>query len=188
VSLHADATRLLDAWRPPDAEQAELRATYLRHLAAHAEGLWRSCVPDHITTSALILSADHRRALLTLHRAVRLWLQTGGHCEADDTTLVDAALREGREESGIEQLRIDPVPIRLARAEAICDPDRPTVHLDVQFVAVAPPDVEARRSDESLDLAWFEVDALPADTDDVVRALVRDSVARATGRVRAGRA
>jgi 8-oxo-dGTP pyrophosphatase MutT (NUDIX family) len=178
VTLHADTTRLLDGWRPPDAEQVDLRSAYLRHLATHADGMWRSCVPDHLTTSVLILSADHRRVLLTLHWAVRLWLQTGGHCEPDDATLVGAALREGREESGIDKLRIDPVPVRLARGAAGCDPEGPTVHLDVQFLAVAPPDADPRRSAESLDLAWFDVDALPAETDDMVRALVRDGTRR----------
>jgi 8-oxo-dGTP pyrophosphatase MutT (NUDIX family) len=178
VTLHADATRLLDGWRPPDAEQADLRSAYLRHLAAHADGMWRSCVPEHLTTGVLIMSADRRRVLLTLHWAIRLWLQTGGHCEPGDATIAGAALREGQEESGIDGLRLDPVPVRLARHPAGCHPDGPTVHLDVQFVAVAPPDARERRSAESLDLDWFAVDALPADTDDQVRALVRDGTRR----------
>ena len=40
--------------------------------------------------------------LLTLHPRVGQWLQLGGHCEPDDATIADAAAREGREESGIE--------------------------------------------------------------------------------------
>jgi 8-oxo-dGTP pyrophosphatase MutT (NUDIX family) len=178
VSLHADATRLLHRWRPPDAEQAELRTDCLRHLATHDDALARSCVPEHLTTAALILSSDRRRVLLTLHRRARLWLQTGGHCEATDTTLAAAALREAREESGIDDLGLDPTPIRLARHPAFCRSDGVARHLDVQFVATAPPDAEPRRGAESLDLAWFDVDALPAETDDAVRALVRDGVGR----------
>ena len=44
--------------------------------------------------------------LLTLHRKGGFWAQFGGHCEPSDTTLADAALREAREESGIEELRL----------------------------------------------------------------------------------
>jgi 8-oxo-dGTP pyrophosphatase MutT (NUDIX family) len=177
-TLHADATRLLTAWQPPDAEQARLRADYLRHLEDHADALSRSCTPAHVTTGLLIMSADLNRVLLTLHRRVRRWLQTGGHCEAADMCLVGAALREGREESGVDDLRIDSNPVRLARHRAPCDPDGRTAHLDVEFVAVAPDGAVPRRSAESLDLEWFDVTALPDTTDDQVRALVRASRAR----------
>lgn len=178
AGLHDDATRLLTMWEPPDADQSRLRSDFLRHLADRADAMSRSCVPAHLTTGLLIMSADHRRVLLTLHRRVRLWLQTGGHCEPDDATVAAAALREGREESGIDDLRIDAVPVRLARHPAPCRPDGQTVHLDVQFVAVAPPEAVARPSSESLDLAWFDVTELPADTDDQLRELVRAGRAR----------
>ena len=179
-TLHAEATRLLTAWEPPDAEQARLRDDYLRHLADHADALSRSCTPAHLTTGLLIMSADLDKVLLTLHRRVRRWLQTGGHCESADPSLVEAALREGREESGIDDLRIDPSPVRLARHSAPCDPDGQTLHLDVEFIAVAPDGAVTRRSVESLDLAWFDVTALPDNTDDQVRALVRAGRARRT--------
>jgi 8-oxo-dGTP pyrophosphatase MutT (NUDIX family) len=178
VSLHADATRLLDRWQPPDTEQAELRAAYLRHLATYDDALSRSCVPEHLTAAALILSHDRRRVLLTLHRRAGLWLQTGGHCESDDQTLAGAARREAREESGIDDLEVDPRPVRLARHPAFCATDGVARHLDVQFVAIASPDAAPRRSAESVDLAWFAVERLPVETDDQVRALVRDCVRR----------
>jgi 8-oxo-dGTP pyrophosphatase MutT (NUDIX family) len=176
--MHANATRLLTAWQPPNAEQARLRDDFLGHLADHRDALSRSCTPAHLTTGLLIMSAGLDQVLLTLHRRVRRWLQTGGHCESDDSSLAGAALREGREESGIDDLRIDPVPVRLARHPASCDPDGRTDHLDVEFVAVAPAGSVLRRSAESLDLAWFDVSALPDNTDDQVRALVRASRAR----------
>ena len=178
MSLHADATRLLTAWQPPDAEQGRLRSDFVQHLADHGDALWRSCDPGHLTTGLLIMSADLRQVLLTLHHRVGLWLQTGGHCETADATLIDAALREGCEESGIDDLAIDPRPVRLARHPATCRPDGETDHLDVQFVAVAPADAVARRSAESLDLAWFDATRLPDQTDDQVRALVRAGRAR----------
>ena len=81
--------------------------------------------------------------MLTLHPIVGRWLQTGGHCESHDATLADAALREAREETGIQDLALDPVPVLLSRHEVPCGPLRPSHHLDVQFVAVAPAD--ARR-------------------------------------------
>jgi 8-oxo-dGTP pyrophosphatase MutT (NUDIX family) len=181
VSLHADATDVLTRWRPPDETQAALREHYLRHLDAHHDGVWRQCRPDHVTASALLLSADRGRVLLTLHGKLRRWLQLGGHCEPEDTTLADAARREAVEESGIADLVVDDVPLLLSHHEVPCGPVRPAHHLDVQYLAAVPDDAVPVRSTESADLRWFPVHALPADTDDSVRALVRHALLR-TGR------
>lgn len=139
----------------------------------------RDCRPDHLTSSVLIFSSDHAQVLLTLHKRAGIWLQTGGHCEPGDLTLAGTALREGQEESGIHQLWIDAVPVWLSRHEVpFCGPIRPAHHLDVQFVAVAPPGAQPVISDESDDLAWFAVDDLPDQTDASVRELTVAGVRR----------
>lgn len=177
MTLHDDARNVLSAWAPPDDTQANLRRSYLEHLDDHADAMWRHCHPDHLTASVLIFSSDHSQVLLTLHKVMRRWLQTGGHCEIDDLALAEAALREGREESGIGSLSIDPTPVWLSHHAVpncggpVCGPIRPSHHLDVQFIAVAPPGAKHVISDESDDLRWFGVDGLPADSDDSVRLL-----------------
>jgi len=42
--------------------------------------------------------------LLGLHAKAKLWLQMGGHIDADDAGIAGAALRESVEESGIPDL------------------------------------------------------------------------------------
>ena len=173
MTLRDDARSVLSGWSAPDDEQDRLRQLYVAHTETYADAMSRECHPDHLTASAIIFSADHERVLLTLHRIIKRWLQTGGHCESYDVTLAEAALREGREESGIRNLVIDPVPVLLSRHEVpSCGPIRPSHHLDVQYVAVAPADAQHVISDESDDLAWFDVGGLPAETDDSVRELI----------------
>lgn len=180
--LHDDAVARLTHWVAPSADQEELRTLYLQHLATHPDAPYRACRPDHLTTSLLVVSADHERVLLTLHPKAGMWLQTGGHCEAGDATLVAAAAREGLEESGIAGLRVDPVPVLLSRhAVPFCGPVQPAHHLDVQFVAAAPVDAQATASDESDDLRWFAVDDLPDLTDDDLRRLVSAGTRRLRG-------
>lgn len=167
ATLHDDALATLRAWTGPTPEQERLRARYVAHLEAHDDGVFRGSVPDHLTASTVVLSHDGARVLLTLHAKARRWFQLGGHLEAGDRTLADAAAREAREESGIAGLVLDPVPVHLdEHVVPFCrpgtgDPARPVHHLDVRFVAVAAPDDEPAVSDESLDLRWWAADALP---------------------------
>ncbi|MFJ5232664.1 NUDIX hydrolase [Kitasatospora sp. NPDC088391] len=179
TALHADTVRTLTDWTPAGDGQEGLRQDYLTHLAAHPEGVWRACVPAHITASALVVDPAGERVLLTLHPKVGLWLQMGGHCEPGDGTLAAAALREAVEESGVAGLELLAVdgrvaPVKLDRHQVRClGRDRPeNTHLDVQYVAVAPAGARELISEESLDLRWFGWDELPADTDRSVRDLV----------------
>ncbi len=183
MALHADARAVLGAWTAPDAGQEELRRSYLDHLDAHPDAMWRTCLPGHLTASSAIISADGSRVALVLHRIHRMWLQTGGHCEAVDTTLGGAALREATEESGVSGLALLPEPVRLDRHAVPCGGG--SFHLDVQYAVLAPSGAEpVMDPDESADLGWFPVDALPEPTDDVTRSLVR----AASGAVAAHRA
>lgn len=181
-ALHDDAVAVLTRWGAPDAVQENLRQAYLAHLHDHADAMWRACRVGHLTSSALIVDPAAEQVLLTLHPTVGRWLQTGGHCEPDDASLLAAAEREAREEGGIEDLMMLEAPIRLDRHGVQCRGDDGTRtrldHLDVQWCAVAPAGAVPVRSAESLDLRWWPWDALPEGTDDSVRALVAASRAR----------
>jgi len=160
--LHADAQRVLNGWVAPDDDQERLRTAYLEHLREHPDAMWRTCVPAHLTASVLVLDPTGERVLLDLHGKGGFWVQFGGHCEAGDRTLAGAALREGAGESGVKGLTLlgdGPVDLdrhALSSAFGSCEE-----HLDVRYAAVAPPSAEPVTSDESHDVAWFPVDALP---------------------------
>jgi 8-oxo-dGTP pyrophosphatase MutT (NUDIX family) len=167
VSLRLDAASTLDKWRPQTAAQESLRQAFLGFLAAREDSCARFCEAGHLTASAVLLDADRRHVLLTLHPRVGRWLQLGGHCEPEDTSLAQAALREAREESGIEELRIDPEPVHLDVHPITCSLGVPTRHFDVRFTVQAPPGARPVRSEESDDLRWWPVAALPAGSADI---------------------
>lgn len=177
TALHRDAVRVLGEWAAPDEPQEKSRIEFLEHLAVHTDGMWRECVPGHLTASTAVLDPSGTKVLLTLHRKLKMWLQLGGHCEPGDLTLAGAALREATEESGIEGLVQLPEPVSIDRHLVPCHPGG-SFHYDVQYTAIAPHGAQERISDESDALAWFPIDALPAQTDDALRRLVARSVQR----------
>lgn len=162
MGLRVDALRTLEDWQAPDPDQERLRRRFTRHLHDHEDALERGCFPAHLTASTLVLSADRRHVLLTLHAKAKAWFQLGGHCEPADDTLAGAAAREAAEESGLTGLRLDPRPVHLdAHDVSFCHPAGTVAHLDVRFVATAPTADAHVLSEESLALRWWPVDDLP---------------------------
>jgi len=164
LRLHADATRLLGTWAPPSPEQDRRREAFLDHLAAHPDAMARQGPPAHFTASCLVLDQGLQRVLLTLHRKANAWFQFGGHYEPADAGVHAAATREAREESGIAGLVVHPALVELDRHELTGSFGRCLEHLDLRFVAVVGDDARHEVSEESLDVAWWPVDGLPADS------------------------
>ncbi|MBF9195667.1 NUDIX hydrolase [Microvirga sp. BT290] len=95
--------RHANAFDGPEEGHALLREQIANGDDIHS----RRTFPGHVTTSAFILDATGKRILLIHHRSLDRWLQPGGHYEAPED-LAASALREAREETGMEGLVIDP--------------------------------------------------------------------------------
>lgn len=164
----------LDGWTAPDEEQEQLRRTFLARLDEGPQALRREGRPSHLTASAVVLDASRTSVLLVLHAKTGLWLQPGGHLEDGDTSFAAAALREAVEETGVDDLElVDDRPVHLERHPAPCGAQS---HLDVRFAVRARDGALATVSDESLDVAWFPLDALPVQPGVELAALVRAAV------------
>jgi 8-oxo-dGTP pyrophosphatase MutT (NUDIX family) len=115
----------------------------------------------HITASVWIVNPARNRVLLTHHAKLHVWVQLGGHTDEGEDW-AQAALREGREESGLTGLRlVSPqlfdldthgIPFRAAKDGV---PDTPAhEHYDLRFLAQADDRVPLIVSEESHALAW----------------------------------
>ena len=179
MTLYEDVDSVLAEFDHADQVQRALARRYREFVSSNENTIWRTSRAGHITASALVVDAAQGRVLLTLHPKVGRWLQLGGHLESDDSTLLEAALREVREESGIDRGSIRRRPLRLDMHDVPCGRDAhgnplASVHWDVQFLVAVPSAVDVVISDESDDLAWFSRDELP-DIDASVAALVCDA-------------
>lgn len=144
-----------------DGALAEIVSRYLAEIAGPNEHLsllrWqmaqnhrldqRTTYPGHLTTSAVILSPDHRQTLLIDHVTIGRWLQPGGHYEPVAQFHL-SALREAVEETGISGIALHPwhqggdlpfvidshdVPGKKSRNEP------PHIHHDLQYLFIADP-------------------------------------------------
>jgi len=171
MTLHDQVSSTLRDWEAPDLGQRALREAFLGFLAARPDATLRSCEPGHITASAMVLTADRREVLLTLHPRIGRWVQLGGHCEPGDETIAEAALREATEESGIDGLLIDPFPVHLDVHGLTCSLGVPTRHFDIRFRVIAPQGAVPAMSAESEDLRFWPVDGLPPGSEELTPAL-----------------
>lgn len=161
-------------------EEALVTGQFLGLLGEAGAGFERSRLSGHFTGSAWLVDRSGCRVLLTHHRKLQRWLQLGGHADGD-RDLARVALREAEEESGLRELTVEPSPFDLDRHWI---PERGDVsghwHYDVRYVVRAARHEDFVVGDESLDLAWRQIDALVDDpgADESMRRMARKWLAR----------
>ena len=96
--------------------------------------------PGHFTASSFILSPDGSALLLIFHEKLRRWLQPGGHVEPSDASVLEAALREAREEVGLDGPELNgPGLLDVDVHEIPARKNAPAHrHFDVRFLFRAP--------------------------------------------------
>jgi 8-oxo-dGTP pyrophosphatase MutT (NUDIX family) len=150
----------IDAYAIGHADERETVALFRAFMRDHADAAQRELTIGHLTGAAWLVSADGRRVLLTHHRKLQRWLQLGGHADGD-ADLVAVALREAEEESGLRDLAIEREIFDLDRHWI---PDHGAVpghwHYDLRYVVRCCGDEQFAVSEESLALAWRDIDTM----------------------------
>ena len=163
--------RTLAGHRAADAEEAADLARIAAFVARHPDPFDRRIVEGHLTGSAIIVDAAGDRVLMLHHLKLDRWLQPGGHGDPGETSGEQVALREAKEETGIERLSLHPAAPRPLDVDVHDIPargDEPAhEHLDLRYLVVAPEGAKvAPALAEMRDLRWFrweELDALGPD-------------------------
>lgn len=138
-------------------EQSQTADTMREFITRTPDCFDRSHKAGHITGSAWLINPGGDKVLLTLHRKLQRWMQTGGHADGDPEPL-RVALREATEESGIEGIRplyreIFDIDIhRIPGNKTKNEPEH--LHYDIRYLLQAPHE-DFSISDESDALAWW---------------------------------
>lgn len=151
-------------------EEEAILADFKDFLEAEPECFERSLTRGHVTGSALVVSPDLKKVLLTLHAKLGKWLQLGGHADGHPYPH-EVARREAEEESGVTIIRFlgavsgvhrpdegagAPMPFDFDRHLIPARPkEAEHYHYDVRYLIVADPDEALAITAESKDLRWF---------------------------------
>ncbi len=153
---------------PADAFEAQHIDSTLNFVRHNTDSFWRrSNQAGHLTASIFVLDNTAKAALLLHHAALDKWLQPGGHIDETDPTLAAAALRELREETGLDLERvatptlfdIDAHPIPARDKSGTHEPAH--VHYDLRFLTRAT-DSQVALSEEALGFRWVSLEELAA--------------------------
>ena len=135
----SDVAVLLRTFVAGDEREEADRCAMLRLAEELEQPLSRMEARAHFTASAFVVDEPIERTCLVAHAKLGRLLQPGGHVESADTCLEDAALREAREETGLE-LAFHPKaprPFDLDIHAIPPTPDEPAhFHLDVRYLVV----------------------------------------------------
>ena len=162
----------LEVYRPWNEQEARDVEELLRRLRSGEELYTRDNASAHLTASAWVVSPDRRQVLLAYHNLYRSWAWLGGHADGE-RDLLNVALREVREESGLSDVR--PVTDALYSVEILTVDGHEKrgkyisshLHLNVTYLLEAAPSSPVRcKPDENSRVGWFALeDALAASTE-----------------------
>lgn len=95
----------VEAYVPQSPEEAGDKAMVLEYLRRFPDNiLTRDNKIAHFTSSGFVVNRDCTKVLMAHHNLYRVWAWTGGHADGDPDLLA-VAMREVREETGVEHLR-----------------------------------------------------------------------------------
>ena len=155
------------AYQPRDQAEAGDKAMFLEYLRRFPDTiLTRENQIAHLTASGFVVNGDGTRVLMAHHNLYRVWAWTGGHADGDGD-LLSVALREAREETGVEHIRplspaiasLDILPVwgHVKRGEWVPSHQ----HLNVTYLLTADDrDPLHFREGENTRVGWLPADHL----------------------------
>ena len=152
---------LLGAYRPVDEQDQNQAHQITEFIQSHPDCFERSHSQGHITGSAWVVDESHRKVFLTHHKKLNKWLQLGGHADGNPDIL-SVALREAKEESGLENIRALPIGIFDVDIHLIppISQEPAHFHYDIRFAFEALGSQNPKASAESHQVAWIDLERL----------------------------
>jgi 8-oxo-dGTP pyrophosphatase MutT (NUDIX family) len=101
-----DCLLLIQSYKPLNSVEEAYKNDAILFLLSNSNPLNSFNGIGHITCSAWIVNKTRSKALLLKHRKLNKWIQPGGHISYTDSSLINAAYREAKEETGLTSIEM----------------------------------------------------------------------------------
>jgi 8-oxo-dGTP pyrophosphatase MutT (NUDIX family) len=149
---------LLNKYETTFTEEETFRKETILFIENEPQCFERSLLKGHITGSAMVVNEVFTKTALVLHAKLGKWLQPGGHADGD-ANIMEVALKEAFEETGLKQLKVLP---EILDIDIHTIPERKGVpehlHYDIRFAIIANDLEPFLISDESADIQWISLE------------------------------
>ena len=161
------------AYTPQNEQEAAEQRMILEYIRLFPDNiLTRDNEIAHLSSSGFVVNADGTRVLMAHHNIYRVWAWTGGHADGEGD-LLSVALREAREETGVEHIRplspaiasLDILPVwgHVKRGKWVPSHQ----HLNVSYLLVADEsDALQIREGENSRVGWLPAERLLESTNE----------------------
>ncbi|MBR0040481.1 MAG: NUDIX hydrolase [Oscillospiraceae bacterium] len=160
------------AYVPCCEQEAADKTVILDFLANNRDAFSRDNRIAHMTASAWIVNPERTKVVMVYHRIYDSWSWTGGHADGEEDLLA-VALREAREETGLQNVR--PVSEEIFSLEVLTVDGHEKrgkyvpshLHMNVTYLLEADESERVRVcEEENAGVRWFALDeALKASTE-----------------------
>lgn len=169
---HADElTRQLMEYTPYNEQEARDRDAIVAFVAtAGVDPYSRDNLTAHLTASSWILNREHTKVLMVYHNLYDSWSWTGGHADGD-RDLLHVAVKEAREETGVEHIR--PIKSEIFSVECLTVDGHEKrgqyvpshIHMNVTYLLEADEkDTLHICEGENSGVRWFAIDDAPRES------------------------
>lgn len=156
----------IEKYIPENRTEEKDKEVILKYIDTFDNILERSNEFAHFTVSSWIVNNDFTKVLLIYHNIYDAWAWTGGHCDGD-SYLLEVAIKEAKEETGVENIRPlsnDIVSLEILTVESHEKRDKiiaPHLHLNTTFLFQADEKDELKiKEDENKGVKWIEINNL----------------------------
>ena len=161
--MREDLIRQIEAYRPFNEQEERDRETILQMLRTVDNIFLRDNLLAHMTASAWVTDPARKQILMAYHNLYNSWAWLGGHADGNED-LLQVAVREVREESGIDRVRpvteeifsLEVLTVDGQKKRGVYVPSH--LHLNVTYLLEADSREQVRvKADENSAVGWFSL-------------------------------
>jgi len=156
----------IENYEPYNEQEEKDKQTILQYMENFDDVLTRNNEFGHFTASSWVVNKERTKVLMIYHNIYQSWAWTGGHADGEEN-LLNVAIREVKEETGVEQVKV--LNPDIFSLEIICVNGHVKkgkyvsshVHLNVTYLLeVDEKEILKIKEDENSGVKWIKIEEI----------------------------